>query len=266
MYETEVKIVDTFSSLADYRNNLEQLLEELDSVLLKVKLEFDKRNIYFSDVPKNISKYNDKRCLDIVEVMKAVDKDLWDEAITISGIERVLTYKDREDMRSEYSENPPVFDENVAREFVSRVQGSGNDIAMATVRKIFDRVTQTTFRKGNKYTQEKDYRCGRKIEKSFRMSLFYRSLPEYILPEKDCAFLNDLEVVCALVASDKRPEYPNTIGDKMKECLRKNELHIENDYFEVQLFKNGNIKIDFKSDDVLEKLNTWGSDGTRIGV
>jgi len=256
---------DNFESLEIDRNEILKQLEIFNIVLKNLNKLYNKHDLYLRSVIDKISCYSEAACIDIDKTMLDVDQKLWDYAFTKSGIERIITHKDKEDLRKKYLDNPPIYEAVKARQLIDSFQDNSKDIATRTIKKVFDEIVKSYYKTGNNWRGEKKYNNSKKIEIKFRKSCF-GSWPRSWLSDSDVAFFNDLEIACSILNNDKVLEYPNRIGDKLKDNCRKSVFETENFYFICKMFKNGNTLITFKNSDLVKMLNQYGSNHNMIGI
>lgn len=205
----------------------------------------------------------------ILKVMKRLDVSLWTEAIAAAGVDSIMTHGDAKLMRKKVEDESPPFTATQARQLVGSLVHSSGKLAMNSVRQVFDRLIEAKFRRGGgrNWKAESQAQNARKIEPRFRVSLFWGGMPEYwYSSDADAnAFLNDLELVSLLVNDQPRPKYPHRLADRMVEDYRNTKAMVAvTPYFSVELFKNGNAIIKFTDQTTLDRLNAWGSDGSKI--
>lgn len=263
--DDKVRIDDDFQSLEDDRNELIKLLDVYQICLRNIAKIYNKHDLYIRSVLDNTSAYSEKVELDLDKTLKNVDQKLWDYALNKSQIERVLTYQDKEKIRKEYYENPPIYTAQAARDLVAKVESNSENIMQRTLKKVFNEIVTSYYKVGNNWRGEKKFNNKKKIENKFRKSCF-GSWPKTWLDDKEVAFFNDLEVVCCLVNQEKFIEYPNRIGDIIKQNCRKSNFETECKFFSLKMFKNGNVIITFKDDKTPQMLNQYGSSGNMIGI
>lgn len=256
------RVQDTFTSLEDDRDELKRLLGELNSVLKDIHVISEKHDMYLmSDISQSMRYFTG---LEIDNILKLADAKFWNMAMTISGIETMVTMTEKENLRTKLLENPIVFTANTAREMIDKVLNSQGDITKMTLRKVFDTVTGLRFRPGHiRDTRLTRNPNKRRIEKVFRYS-WMGSLPSYFLEDKHFSLFTDLEMACAIVNNRTTPKYPKRIMDEMRDGFRKGEQCFQNEWFKIRVFKNGNTLVEIFDQGTVDRLNSWGAPGDRI--
>lgn len=266
MHSDAPKINDTISSMQEVRDKIVELLESANEKLVDLRNLYVQHSLYFSDVPNNMEKTTsegDEAVFDYAKIMVAVDQKFWERAITLSGVERVITSEEKEKLKKKYiwNEKCPEFTEVAAREMLQVIGDSTGDLAMSLVKQIFLKIVDSGYRPGGHWRKERRTPNKKRIEKTFRFGMFFGGYPERFVTDEQVAFINDVEAACALVSSSPHIEYPNRIGDKVKDGVYKNEMMIVGTYFSLRFFKNGNVVLEFSSDEVVGALNRFGAPG-----
>jgi len=202
--------------------------------------------------------YIDER--DIEQLRKSLDAEYWHEFFQQNQVEKYLTSSDAEKMYAEVDENPIAFNSVNANNMLASFIGSKEATAMNMVKKIYKELTNAFFRKSGSNNIER--RIQKNVPMSLRLSIFCcysDGLPSYV-SESNSKFslISDLERACYLVDGKLQPDVQKSVTSLTTEVLRKGEQFVDAPYFKFKIFKNGNIKLDFKSQEVLDKLNKWG--------
>lgn len=258
------RVQGTFTSLEDDREELVRLLNEVRDAVKDIAVISTKHGMYLMSTLSKEIKGAEHSPVEVDEVLKDADKQLWDMAFTISGIERLVTSTEASKMKDNLMENPPHFTANAARELLEKVDSNKDNLADALVKKVFNTITGLRFLPGHETDRTKTrFPNRRKIESKFRYS-WMGSLPDRYLEDKYFSLFTDLEMACALVNAGVLPKHPNRIMDKMRDGIRKGEQNFHNDWFSIQCFKNGNTMVEFFNQKTVDNLNSWGSPGDRI--
>ena len=96
----------------------------------------------------------------------------------------------------------------------------------------------------------------------FRLSIFYvyrSELPSYVSSNNsNFSVISDFERALYLSDGKIQPDIQESISSLTTEALRRNEALVDSPYFKMRIFKNGNVKINVKSEEVLARFNKWG--------
>lgn len=268
MLTNELKPIESINDLERKRNQLAEMIGDLDRLLKETSKACEQIGVGFHYLEKAIAWYSSEPCIG-ESFLKEADGRLWKSVIDTCGVSKVLPCAEVTKLYKEIDANPPPFTATAAREVVNRVCASSGGLAMMAVRKVFDQLVTSNFRKGNSWYNPKEQRSKNRIEKKFRFSHF-GAINGWsgLYPERFDLF-NDLERVCHLVNASPAPDYPKRLGDTMCVGLRNYDTSkliysYQTQFFKVQLFKNGNIYLEFLCDETLQRINLWGADESKL--
>lgn len=204
---------------------------------------------------------------DIDSIRKKMDYTFWNHCLEVNQVEKYLTTTDKEKLYEKLEEETPTFNFQNVMETIESFQQSKEARATNMIKKIYDQVTDLVFSKGNKHAnREKRLQLG--IPQTLRASIFYvygDGLPSYVSTRNSrFNIIEDLERACYLVDGKLQPDVQKNITALTTEALRKDERFIDSPYLEMQIYKNGNVKIKFKSLETLKRFNYWGQKGNRL--
>jgi len=210
--------------------------------------------------------YIDER--DIEHIRKKLDVRFWHQCLEEFQVEKFLTTTDKEKLYEKLEDEAPVFNFENVMATIHGFMNSKEATATAMIRKIYEEVTDVVFRKGNSFRATGEKRLQTGIPKSFRASIFYtygKGLPAYISSMNSrFALIEDLERACYLVDGKLQPDRQLNIHSLVDLALRNHRSIVDGPYFQLEMFKNGNVKVTFKSLEVLKTLNHWGQKGNRL--
>lgn len=259
------RVQDTFTSIEDDRRVLRENLEKVKVACAEIDIISKKHELYaFSSLSSEIKGLGHRDGLNVEELLSEYDKKFWETAFNISGIERMVTMTEKEKIRDMYRENPPEFTAVAARDMANGVQDKSAGVVLSTVQKVFDIITGASFLPGNeKDRSKKQYHNKRKIEVKFRYS-WMRGYPEYFLEDRYLSFFYDLETACRIVNNEPLPENGSLLVDNMRSGFRTKQQYFETKWFSIYIYLNGNVKIEMKDQETIDRLNSWGSRGDKI--
>lgn len=249
------------------RNDILRELGLYGNSLGKLAVLFEQTGMHMSDLKDKTSFYRDGT-VQVEKLMNSVDKKLWQISISSSDVASVLSSEGETELRKRYEDNPAVYTADEAHRVVKQLSANSKQLAAHTIRSIFQKLTQTTFRKGNLWGGPKENRSHDGIRKSFRFSHFGAFGPDtYYLRDGYFDIFDDLELICRLIYGLPKLAYPHRLGDQMRQGARDKgpfPRKFSTPYFKLQVFKCGNVKIDFTCDKTLAFLNRYGSDGKTL--
>lgn len=257
----------TAAELEEKRNKIIAMARALDEARAMLKRECEQlgeRQHLFYDIENEYLK-----CSDYTDAPKklagAVDRCCWKYFIDCSGIRDTMTEHRRRLLEQEVKESSPPYSAETAARLSANMRGLYVENMAETVREVFERLSGASYYTGNRKRVQNNLS---KIDRMFRVngnvsrhSWFGRwEVSDYANTFR----YNDLEAVCFMLDGKRRPRYPETIEDRIKATQIESGSIVENEYFSVALYKNGNQKVTFKRLDVLGKLNQYGPKGDRI--
>ena len=203
---------------------------------------------------------------DLDELRQELDKRFWWEMLDEYQAEKFMTSVDKNKFFDDLDKKAPIFDMANVMQMVGGFLSSRESIATNMIAKIYENITDEIFRKGNRGEGVK--KLQKELPKSFRLSIFYtygRGLPYYVSASNSrFSSITDLERACYLCDGKLQPDRQKGIESATTLALRNGETFVSCPYFDLQLFKNGNVKITFTNLEVLRTLNKWGRKGDRL--
>lgn len=212
-------------------------------------------------------KYHFSYSSTLEDIRRELDKSYWHDVLNKMQIEKFTTNKDKQAIFERIDKEVPHFNEKDVREYLKNLIESPEALANNLIKKVYDSITQMRFRVGNNYRGNVSLKNGNGIEKSFRASVFSsgNELPWHISRDRgQWPLIADLESACFMCDGKIRPDYHNDIIALIDNALKNKKDEASNGYFKIKLFKNGNVKIDFENLEVLNTLNLWGANGSRL--
>jgi 2-polyprenyl-3-methyl-5-hydroxy-6-metoxy-1,4-benzoquinol methylase len=182
----------------------------------------------------------------IEEMTRATDQAMWDHLMRATDLERLMDRQARDEWRKSLKDNPPPATEaNVYATLTNLVAQSGH---------IFRRGIATAFRGLDRRFRSHDgFKLGARIVLENALSEF-GCWNHYRLHDET---LRDVERAFAELDGQRQPERAAGIVGKIDEVrsTQARPVVVESDYFRVRIFKNGNIHIWFRRDDLVRKVN-----------
>lgn len=198
---------------------------------------------------------------------RELDSMLWQYFFGSGKLQEIMDVKSLEKF-NDMLRDPEPFSAERARMYIANSMDIASDALNTLAKTVFNHLISATYRpggSGNWRAPQKKHN-NLKVEKTFRLSeSVYRGYTgRWEASRYRPAIFNDLEKICSILGKQSPPKYPQTIQDKMNtDETSKNEF--SNEYFTVTLYKNGNQKVKFLRDDILELLNRYGQSGGKIG-
>lgn len=175
-----------------------------------------------------------------------LDTKLWRKAFDLTGFKQLMDAEAVSEFEKSLSPHPPEFTEaNIISTFASLHQDAGH---------MFRRGIVNVFRRlADKYKTNaaEPFKVGRKVVMSYMVdSGFQKGLRIRISYGSE--HLNDIDRVIKTL--DGKEFKPRSLESDMNAAFT-NTDPFEDDYYRARAFKNGNLHLEFKRLDLLEKLN-----------
>jgi len=195
---------------------------------------------------------------DIKKLVQKIDEKCWKYFLDMSRLKEIATRKQIEKIIEDIEKRTIPFTLESATTYLGDMKSKYVDTIENLVKDVYQHFTGIKYF-GNSWKEGRKINNAQRIEKVFRcsepiywetyFSCFKRSY--YRSP-----MFNELEKLCFLLDSKKIPRYPDMIEDQLEKKNKKGK--IENEYFEVVLYMNGNQKVKFLRLDILDKINQIG--------
>lgn len=184
------------------------------------------------------------------EVAKQVNRGLWQAAMDKTGFKQLMDAEAMREFRDSLERNPPDFTvENIRTHFLSMFQ----DADM-----MFKRGLVNVFRKldSSYRTNEKEpFKVGRKVVMGYMFTNWAGYLQvNYGRYSSGDSVVNDIDRVFKTL--DGKKHNPRELECAINAQFKATREYIyEDDYYRIKGFKNGNMHLEFKRADLLEKAN-----------
>jgi hypothetical protein len=193
------------------------------------------------------------RDLDLEKVLTGIRIDLWKYILRQTQADKFMTAKRKEDFDKmlESKDIPDITYESVS-DFVASVKLSYAEIAEECVIEAFEFMKPTARSTAAYKTNEKSiYEVNRKV--IFNGIMDTRYSYSYISQFYQTRLIS-IDNAFHLLDGVKPAEYPDDIISKINET-RTVPAVVGNEYFDLKIFKNGNVHMTIKRTDILDKIN-----------
>lgn len=178
---------------------------------------------------------------------KKIDAAVWRDLLETSGLGEFMDRTARDAFNKQLYENPPVCTvETVTATMMQNAANAGE---------IFERGVVEAFRKlSKKYRTNKPFKLGEKIILSNAMTLYGKWLSwNFHRNAKDDLW--DIERAIRIIDKADAVTRGGGIVAEIERASSDGKLEAENAYFRVKLFKNGNIHVWMKKEEITRELN-----------
>jgi hypothetical protein len=182
-------------------------------------------------------------------IEQALDRRMWRHAFEHTGLTQYMDAKALAEFRSSLERDPPAFTmENARTALLSAAQDADMMFARGLVNLFLG------LSKEHKTNTKEPFKVSRKAIRTWVFDTWY-SYP-WVRHGHGSDLLNDIDRVFQTL--DGKKHHPGALVNKMNEHFRDN-LHegqpYEDELYRIKGFKNGNMHIEFKRQDLLDKAN-----------
>lgn len=236
---TGLAIPSTLDDLLTARDVALKLIEDARRLTQMAKEELVKHGPYL--MPRG-AEFSD----DAKRVRSELDQSLWRRAFDMTGFKQIMDAQAVSEFEKSLSHSAPEFtDANIRATFI--------DLKMRAA-EMFRRGVFNVFRTLSddyRTNQREPFRIGRKVVMSWMVThSFRRGLRINYGSAADR--LNDLDRVFQTL--DNKTFQPRALESAMTAAFENGEV-FENELYRAKAFKNGNLHLEFKRADLLEKVN-----------
>jgi hypothetical protein len=180
------------------------------------------------------------------KVRRQLNDSMWRRAFDLTGFKQLMDAQAVAEFERSLCPEPPEFTEANMRATFIDLQINAGQMFRRGVFNVF-RYLSDDYRTN----ASEPFRIGRKVVMSWMVGLSSRrglSIKYGTSSDK----LNDLDRV--FVTLDNKPFQPRTLESAMNTAFEQGEV-FESDYYRAKAFKNGNMHVEFKRQDLLDKVN-----------
>lgn len=196
------------------------------------------------EILKDLVSYRPPHWKQKADLQTHVDRLAWQELFAVSGIERLMDAKGKDEFRNQVRAVPVEATVENCRATIMQLH--------ADAYKIFSRGVATSFsRLDRRFKSHDAFKFGTRIILSSAMS----SWGGWSHHGHAADTIRDVERAIYILDGKQQPDYNASIAQKASDASRSETMEAEDDYFRVRVFQNGNLHIWLKRKDLLEKVN-----------
>jgi hypothetical protein len=266
--ETEIQKNLSITDLAKLRakilNDVEQIMDKINEVR-ETWQAFDKYGgvdlQHWGDRQVQYKQKEDKANF-LEHLTKRLDSNCWSYFFGSSGIQDIMSSKDQDNFKKKIAASPENFTVEAALVYTANSTGIITSTITELLSQVYNHITESKYRT-NKQLKK---RCNNGLSKEIRLSEWIKKgwggKWDFGHYSSSTPIYTDLEKLCLLIDGKNPLKYPQDINSRIKNHT---ENFIENDYFTLTIYLNGNQKLVFKRLDIMQKINLWASDKNKIG-
>lgn len=185
----------------------------------------------------------------LADARRLIDRDVWAHVMTLTDLERLMDKKAKDEFHRQLLESPPEATvENIAATVENLLLQSG-DLFRRGIAECFSKLDR-------RFRSHDGWKIGSRVVITYAFNEF--GSWNYHRNERDT--LQDVErVFFVLDGRQQPPTYAGIVGaveeSRRGGGLQRRQSEAETEYFIARGFKNGNLHLWFKRDDLLEKVN-----------
>jgi hypothetical protein len=190
-----------------------------------------------------------------------IKQQVWRYLFDLSNLRDFMSIKEREKLSKQlYSDDIsqlPEPDLKTIFDTFNTLAGNTDKMVIDAAKEVFEWLRSGTW---DNYKTNKKFQIGPKVIKEWCMD---NSYPRFLrINYRREANIKALENVFSMLDGKGVNHYPEDIITRINAAGKENQSTIEDDYFKLKWYKNGNLHVEFKRADLLERLNQIGSDGS----
>ena len=236
---TNLSLPTTLTDLLNARSDALRLLSDARRLTSMAKDLLDQHGHYL--MPHNGQLRDSSE-----RVQAELDASMWRRAFDLTGFKQLMDAQAVAEFEKSLSPKPPEFTEANIRSTFIDLHGKSRDMFRRGVVNVFRYLSDDY-----KTNSNEPFRIGRKVVMTWMVGpSFKRGLQiRYGMPSDK---MNDIDRIIKTL--DGKQFKPRDLEYAINTALEKREV-FEDEYYRVKGFKNGNMHIEFKRDDLLDGLN-----------
>lgn len=203
---------------------------------------------------------------DLETATKVTDKKFWRFIVQSSQLSRAMSEKAKADLDKKIDEEPPEFSQAEIEMYAANLDGLYASNGAQTIKEVYRALIGCKYWSGH-LTKEDNLQKVKPIfhcRWQIRWDAYFKTFRADSWYGQDCKY-EDLLTACYLLDTGIKPDYAATFKALAGEQFNEGP-EVITPYFTVLAYKNGNQKVTWSKDKlhILDDLNKYGSDGTRL--
>lgn len=238
--DKNIAVRKSLQELVDRRN---QAIDEFKSALLCLDRSESTLNI----IGSHIFPWGAKPEMSIDRFTKEIDRRLWKHAFDKTGLMQYMDRKAKQEFDSQLDKNPPEFTIENCRENLLTAASNADEFFVRGLVEFFLRLS-----KSHKTNTNEPFKVSKKAIINYAVSTFFGMTVNSGTYSSGSATVNDLDRVFKTL--DGKKHIPRELENAVNAAWKESNI-FEDEYYKIKGFKNGNMHIEFKREDLLEKAN-----------
>lgn len=235
---TQLAIPTTLTDLLKARDDALRLIEDARRTIDMAEELLEQHGRY-------LMPFGARQQGDTEQVRREIDRRMWSRAFDLTGFKQLMDAKAIKEFEDSLEKKVPEFTEGTIRATFLELYQTADEMFRRGVFNVFRQLSDDY-----RTNQKEPFRIGRKII-TYMVTPAHRGGLE-IRYGQSSDRLNDIDRVFKTL--DEKPFTPRSLEAEMNVALKKREV-FENEYYRAKGFQNGNIHLEFKRLDLLDKVN-----------
>ena len=176
--------------------------------------------------------------------IRNVDRSLWRRAFDLTGFNQVMDKQAHSEFNKSLEENPPEFNEDNVRTIFLSANQEAEEMFVRGLVNIFSELA-------DRYKSHSAFKINKKAIIGY-MTTRWSGFTEVNRYNDGQDKLNDVDRVIKVLAGEKY--VPRQLESAINVAWKAGEVY-EDEYYRAKGFKNGNMHLEFKRQDLLDKAN-----------
>lgn len=237
---TQLAVPTTMTDLLQARDDALRLIEDARRVTQMAKELLAQHGSHL--MPRGAVMADDQKT-----VRSELDGSMWRRALDLTGFKQFMDAEAVAEFEKSLYSAPPEFTEGTVRATFIDLRMNAESMFRRGVFNVF-RYLSDTYRTN----ASEPFRIGRKVVMSYMVGTSYRGGHLRINYGSSADKLNDLDRVFQTL--DGKLFQPHTLRSAMDLAFENDEV-FESSYYRAKAYKNGNMHLEFKRLDLLDKVN-----------
>jgi hypothetical protein len=205
-----------------------------------------------NEITSHAFPWDAKPHLSLEKFIREIDRRMWRHAFDKTGLMQYMDGKARKEFDKELDKNPPAFTMENCRENLLSAASNADEFFVRGLVEFF-----LALSKRHKTNTNEPFKVGRKAILGYAVSNFIGMTVNYSTYSNGSDRVNDMDRIFKTL--DGKKHQPRALESAINTAWKESNV-FEDEYYRIKGFKNGNMHIEFKREDLLEKANKLISD------
>jgi hypothetical protein len=239
-WKKELVIPKTIDDICEERKRVQKLVEAAHTCLDDASKILYRNSVHFpfEGRPRN----------SVEGTMREIDQRLWREAFDKTGLMQFMDRKARTEFENSLEKNPPEFTMDAVRATLVQTATNAEGYFKRGLVEFFLNLS-----KGHVTNNREPFKIDKRAIITYAAECWFGKIQiNRGTYSRGMSTINDMDRV--FMTLDDKQHNPRSLEGAINTAWAEGEP-FENEYYQIKGFKNGNVHILFKRDDLLEKAN-----------